>query len=70
MIRHHPSHKRLSRKQRILEACLECCWFPARLLFALWIRLTPSYNVIQRTGEDASPSQRIPLETYSPLKSD
>lgn len=70
MIRRHPSHKALSRKQRILDACLEYCWFPARLLFSLWIRLTPSYNVFQEAGEEASRSQRIPSEALSPLKSD
>ncbi len=33
------------RKQRLLEASMECFWMPARLLFKLWILLTPSYSL-------------------------
>lgn len=32
-------------KQRLLEASLECIWIPARALFSLWIRFTPSYKI-------------------------
>ncbi|MCW3096610.1 MAG: hypothetical protein JWL77_2228 [Chthonomonadaceae bacterium] len=38
------SHKARPLKQRFLEASMECIWFPARLLFELWIRLSPDYK--------------------------
>ncbi len=57
MIAYRSLSKTCSLKRRILEATMECFWIPARLLFELWIRLTPSYNL---SPEKTSTSQRSP----------
>ena len=54
-----PSPRRLFR--RLLLAVMECLWFPAHVLFLLWVRCTPGYE-LSYSNSRANTTPRDPAD--------